>query len=55
MPGSTRVGYEVNFTRYFYRPVELRSLEEIRDDILALEHETEGLLEDIVGGEGPQT
>ncbi|MFV1968505.1 MAG: hypothetical protein ACC628_24040, partial [Pirellulaceae bacterium] len=42
-------GYEVSFTRYFYKPQPMRSLEEIRADILALEKETEGLLDDIVG------
>jgi type I restriction enzyme M protein len=46
------VGYEINFTRHFYRPLELRSLEEIRADILAVERETEGLLEEIIGAEG---
>lgn len=29
-------GYEVSFTRYFYKPQPLRTLEEIRADILAL-------------------
>lgn len=46
---SIKTGYEVSFTRYFYKPQPLRSLEEIRADILALEKETEGLLEEIVG------
>ncbi|MCS5694136.1 type I restriction-modification system subunit M [Cyanobium sp. FGCU-6] len=49
-PGSVKIGYEVSFTRYFYKPKPLRSLEEIRADILALEKETEGLLGEIVGG-----
>jgi type I restriction enzyme M protein len=48
--GKVKVGYEVSFTRYFYRPQPMRSLEEIRADILALERETEGLLGEIVGG-----
>src|SRR5690606_33546065 len=48
VPGSVKVGYEVSFTRYFYQPAPLRSLEEIRADILALEQETEGLLGEIV-------
>jgi type I restriction enzyme M protein len=39
---KTEVGYEISFTRHFYRPQPLRSLEEIRADILALEKETEG-------------
>ncbi len=47
---SVKVGYEVSFTRHFYKPLPLRSLDEIRADILALENETEGLLAEIVGG-----
>jgi type I restriction enzyme M protein len=49
-PSSVKTGYEVSFTRYFYKPQPLRSLVEIRADILALERETEGLLGEIVGG-----
>ena len=51
VPDSVKTGYEVSFTRYFYKPQPLRTLEEIRADILALEHETEGLLAQIIGGE----
>ena len=47
---SVKVGYEISFTRHFYKPQPLRPLEAIRADILALEHETEGLLAEIVGG-----
>jgi len=50
---SVKTGYEVNFNRYFYKPQPLRSLDEIRADILALEKETQGLLSEIVGGDGP--
>lgn len=49
-PSSVKTGYEVSFTRYFYKPKPLRTLVEIRADILALESETEGLLSEIVGG-----
>jgi len=52
VPDSIKTGYEVSFTRYFYKPQSLRPLEEIRADILALEKETEGLLEEIIGS-GP--
>jgi hypothetical protein len=45
----TATGYEISFTRYFYKPQPLRTLEEIRADILALERETEGLMADIIG------
>ena len=47
---SVKIGYEISFTRYFYKPQPMRSLEEIRADILALEKETEGLLAEIIGG-----
>jgi type I restriction enzyme M protein len=46
---KTAIGYEISFTRYFYKPVPLRPLEAIRADILALERETEGLMADIIG------
>ncbi|GAA2914236.1 class I SAM-dependent DNA methyltransferase [Streptosporangium fragile] len=49
---ATKKGYEISFTRHFYKPPKLRSLEEIRADIVALEKETEGLLGDLLGGEG---
>ena len=49
-PASVKVGYEINFNRYFYKPKALRSLEEIRADLLAVEKEVEGLLAEILGG-----
>ena len=53
---SVKVGYEISFTRYFYKPKPMRALAEIRADILALEQETEGLLAAILGvGEQPET
>ena len=50
-PDSVKIGYEISFTRYFYKPQSLRTLEEIRADILVIEKETEGLLNTIVGVE----
>ena len=47
-PGQVKVGYEISFTRHFYKPKPMRTLEEIRADILALEQESEGLLEGIL-------
>ena len=46
---TVKLGYEISFTRYFYKPKPMRTLQEIRADILALEKETEGLLNEIVG------
>ena len=55
-PDSVRIGYEISFTRYFYKPQSMRTLEEIRADILALEQGTEGLLAEILGsGEQRET
>ena len=45
---KVKIGYEISFTRYFYKPKPMRTLEEIRADILALEQETEGLLGEIL-------
>jgi type I restriction enzyme M protein len=47
---DVKIGYEISFTRYFYKPKPLRTLKEIRDDIVALEKNTEGLLKEIIGG-----
>ena len=47
-PEAVKVGYEINFNRHFYKPQPMRSLEEIRADILTLERETEGLLAGIL-------
>lgn len=52
VPDSVKTGYEVSFMRYFYKPQPLRTVEEIRADILALEKETEGLLDKLLGKGG---
>ena len=49
VPSSVKIGYEISFTRHFYKPKPMRTLEEIRADILALEKETVGLLDEIIG------
>lgn len=46
---STKIGYEISFTRHFYKPPQLRTLDEIRREIQAVEQETEGLLSEILG------
>ena len=48
LPEQVKIGYEISFTRYFYKPKHMRTLEEIQADILALEQESEGLLEGIL-------
>ena len=46
--GKTKTGYEINFTKYFYQYKPLRSLDDIRKDILALEEETDGMIKEII-------
>lgn len=48
---KTQIGYEISFARYFYQPTPLRTLEQIRADILKLEEQTDGLLHKIIGEE----
>ncbi len=45
---KTVKGSEINITKYFYKYKPLRSLEEIRADILELEMQTEGLIIEVV-------
>ena len=44
VPKSVKIGYEISFNRYFYKPEPMRTLEEIRAEITAVERESEGLL-----------
>ena len=46
--GEPVIGYELSFTKYFYKPVQLRSLDEIMGDINVLESETKGLWDEIM-------
>jgi type I restriction enzyme M protein len=45
---KTKIGYEINFTKYFYQYKPLRSLEDIKKEILLLELETDGLIKDVI-------
>lgn len=47
---KTQIGYEISFTKYFFKPVKLRTIDEIIAGIKALEAETDGLLQEIIGG-----
>jgi type I restriction enzyme M protein len=47
---ATKIGYEVSFSRHFYKPKPLRTLAEIGADILAVEREAEGLLDNLLKG-----
>jgi type I restriction enzyme M protein len=45
---KTQIGYEISFTKHFYKPVALRSVAEIAADIRALEREMDGLLDKVL-------
>ncbi len=47
---ETKIGYEISFTKYFYKPKKLRSVEEIVNDLKQIEKESEGLFESILEG-----
>lgn len=47
---STKVGYELSFTKHFFKPMVFRSVQEIVDDLQALERETDGMLAEILEG-----
>ncbi len=45
---ATKIGYEISFNKYFYRHKPLRSIAEVTADILALEAESDGLIQEIL-------
>lgn len=45
---ATKIGYEISFNKYFYQHKPLRAIEDVANDILALEKENEGLIMDIL-------
>lgn len=47
---KTQIGYEISFTKYFYKPVELRPMDEILKSLNDLEQEADGLLAGIMEG-----
>ena len=47
---KTKIGYEISFTKYFYKPVELRDMKDILASLQKLEKESEGVMDDIVRG-----
>lgn len=47
--GATKIGYEISFNKYFYRHKPLRTMEEVAQDILELERQSDGLINEILG------
>ena len=49
LPDTSGGGFR-NFNRYFYKPKAMRTLEEIRAELLSIEKEAESLIDEILGG-----
>ena len=47
---KTQIGYEISFTKYFYKPVELREMADILADLHDLEKEADGMMAEIMEG-----
>ncbi len=47
---SIKVGYELSFTKHFYKPMTFRSVQEIVSDLRSLEQETDGMLAEVLEG-----
>ena len=45
---KTQIGYEINFTKYFYKYTSLRSVKDVLKDLLDLEKESDGLMNELV-------
>jgi type I restriction enzyme M protein len=45
---KTQVGYEINFTKYFYKYTPIRSVQDVLKDLLELEKESDGLMNELV-------
>lgn len=47
---KTVIGYEISFTKYFYKPAPLPAMQEIVEKLTELEKESDGMMADILGG-----
>lgn len=47
---KTKIGYEISFTKYFYKPVQLRDMKDILASLKELEKESDGVMDEIVEG-----
>lgn len=47
---KTQIGYEISFTKYFYKPIELRPVADIINNLTSLEKEADGMMAEILGG-----
>lgn len=44
---KTQIGYEINFTKYFYKYTSVRSIQDVLQDLMNLEKESDGLMNEL--------
>lgn len=49
-PSKTKIGYEIDFSKYFYKAANLNSIVDIVNTLHELENHTDGLIDEIVAG-----
>lgn len=49
-PKKTTVGYEIIFSKYFYKPTPMKDIQTIVDELNELEKESDGMMAEILGG-----
>ena len=47
---ATKIGYEISFTKYFYKPKELEKVEDIVADLNEIGKEADSLFQEIMEG-----
>ena len=47
---KTSIGYEISFSKYFFKPAEIREMQDILENLMALEKESDGVMAEIMGG-----
>ncbi|MFZ3565104.1 type I restriction-modification system subunit M [Tenacibaculum finnmarkense] len=45
---ATKIGYEISFNKYFYKHTPLRNIEDVTNDIINLEKQSDGLIQEIL-------
>lgn len=45
---KTQIGYEINFTKYFYQYKPIRSVQDVLKDLMNLEKESDGLMNQLI-------
>ena len=49
-PKKTQIGYEISFSKHFYKPIKMRAISDIFDSLILLDKEADGMLSEIMEG-----